>query len=332
MSRWSFAFVYVTLLACGSAVSQVQKSQLRLPDEFLIGRRTFFDFGPPFEFYEVFAVRSQGDGASIERFTLTPGGDACTVPATFQVTSVSIKESVADLLGRTNPCAIPEKDLKRELKRCKNYVTFSGADVTMQVECRDRTRRIRMDILDRDMFDKSPKTPQHTSWTMTLLGRLDATVGDTVMDRPAFTLAEPPAPSKKDLNAAASIGDLSQGRFDGLFERGSHKPSELFRDAQNPPPPPTVKLSSSSPYRPIFYTLPKYPPLARLTRTAGLVTFTLEIRQDGSTASLHFLSGHVLLQKAIEVVASSWTFPAEAAGTQIKAAIDFMLNCPSVRQ
>jgi hypothetical protein len=60
----------------------------------------------------------------------------------------------------------------------------------MAVQCGDQTRLIRMDILDRDMFDPAPKTPGHTSWTMTLMGRLDQTVGHSVMEPPVFALAE----------------------------------------------------------------------------------------------------------------------------------------------
>lgn len=61
----------------------------------------------------------------------------------------------------------------------------------MQVQCGDQNRDIRMDVLDRDMFDPHPNTPQHTSWTMALLRRLDATLGGNVLDEPAFSVSEP---------------------------------------------------------------------------------------------------------------------------------------------
>jgi hypothetical protein len=129
-----------------------------------MGRRTFFDFWPPFEFYEIFSVRAGNKGALVERIQVTPPGDVRTQPATVQVATSSTSESIADLLGGTNPCTIPEKELRRELKRCKTCLTFSGADVVMQVQCGGQNRRIRMDILDRDMFDSHTVTPS------TLLG------------------------------------------------------------------------------------------------------------------------------------------------------------------
>jgi len=69
------------------------------------------------------------------------------------------------------------KELHRELKRCKKCLTFSGVNVTMQVSCKGRDRQLRMDILDRDIFDSAPHTPANTSWTMTFLTELDTTLG-----------------------------------------------------------------------------------------------------------------------------------------------------------
>jgi hypothetical protein len=66
----------------------------------------------------------------------------------------------------------------------------------MQVGCGGEGRRIRMDILDRDMFDPHPATPERTSWTMTLLGWLDELLGSAVMDRPVFTLSEMSPPGR----------------------------------------------------------------------------------------------------------------------------------------
>jgi len=126
--RRPFGILCVTLSIC-AAVPQVRKSQPPAP----VGRHPFFDVGPPFDFYEVFSARSEENGTLIERITLTPPGNACTQPATIQITMASLHESVAVLLGKTNPCAIPEKDLLRELKRCKKCLVFSGADVVMQV-------------------------------------------------------------------------------------------------------------------------------------------------------------------------------------------------------
>src|ERR1017187_4114557 len=192
--RRSSVLFGVMLCICGSVIPQVRKSQPSSPDRLLLGRRTFFDFGPPFNFYEVLSVRSTDRGALIERITVTPSADACTLSATVETTTASVNETIADLLGKTNPCSLPEKELRRELKRCKRCLVFSGADVVMQVQCGDQSRRIRMDILDRDMFDPHPTTPEHTSWTMALLGRLDQALGTSVMQRPMFAVSEPQKP------------------------------------------------------------------------------------------------------------------------------------------
>jgi len=136
------------------------------PDAFVIGVQTFFDFGPPFNYYEIFLVHPNGNGSSLVRIALTPPGDACLIPTKIEVASTSVAEAPSALLGAANPCAVPEKDLRRELKRCKKCLVFSGANTAMQVQCQSQTRILRSDILDKDMFAANPDTPKHTSWTM----------------------------------------------------------------------------------------------------------------------------------------------------------------------
>ncbi|MGJ5816004.1 hypothetical protein [Paludibaculum fermentans] len=181
----SAALLFLWLAAMAGTPNKKQDPAPPPPSEFAVGRRTFFDFGPPFEFYEIISVRSRGQGAEIKRIILTPPGDPCTQPATVEIATASTTQTIADLLGGTSPCAIPEKALRRELKRCRKCLVFSGADITMAVPCGKQMRLIRMDILDRDMFDPAPKTPEHTSWTMGLIGRLDQLLGSLVMDRPS---------------------------------------------------------------------------------------------------------------------------------------------------
>jgi hypothetical protein len=167
------------LLICILAISaSIAPSQADAPvsdknAQFIIGRRTFFDFGPPFDFYELFVVETNArGGASIERITLTPPGDACVLPAKIEAVITSVDESPAQLLGTKSPCRIPEKKLRSELKRCKHCPVFSGANVSFQVQCGAKVRIIRADILDKDMFDPKVNTPEYTAWTMQLLGRI----------------------------------------------------------------------------------------------------------------------------------------------------------------
>jgi hypothetical protein len=49
---------------------------------------------------------------------------------------------------------------------------------------------IRSDILDRDMFDPIPNTPEHTARTMRLLQRLDDAIGPGVMEKPIFPIPD----------------------------------------------------------------------------------------------------------------------------------------------
>lgn len=313
------------------ATPQARKLQRPLPEQFVIGRRTFFDIGPPFEFYEIFSVhRTANNGASVERIQVTPPGEVCTRPASVEVSFASTAGSVGDLLGGMNPCTIPEKDLRRELKRCKRCLIFSGADVVMQVGCGGEGRRIRMDVLDRDMFEPHPVTPERTSWTMALLNRLDKLLGSAVMDRPVFTLSEI-SPLRKP-EAQPLLKDLEDGKLDGLFDRGSYRPSELFRQAQIPLAKPNVEVTSTLPFLPVTYEAPQYSPLARAAHVEGQVTLTLMVKPDGHVASASFLSGNPILQSAVAAGVAQWTFPAEAAGQEVHVAITFKMNCQSGRR
>ena len=77
--------LYCLILAVAmTAPKKKQDPVLPAPSEFLLGRHTFFDFGPPFDFYEVFSVQSGDAGTSIQRITLTPPGNPCTQPATVE--------------------------------------------------------------------------------------------------------------------------------------------------------------------------------------------------------------------------------------------------------
>jgi hypothetical protein len=58
---------------------------------------------------------------------------------------------------------------------------FSGAEVLLRFQCGTKTRVIRSNILDRDWFDPSAKTPRRTLWTANLLDRLEQAVGPGVI-------------------------------------------------------------------------------------------------------------------------------------------------------
>jgi hypothetical protein len=311
---------------CGCLLAQ-DRHEPSLPDQFVIGRHTFIDVGPPNDFYEILLVRPASNGSSIERITLTPATDECFQPAKVEVAVGSLDESVAALLGRTDPCSIPEKELRRERKRCKKCLVFSGANAAMQVQCGPHTRIVHADILDRDMFDPAPNTPEYTTWTMQLLSRLDNAVGPGVWDRPMFAI---PGEEKRDAPTQDSeaLRDISTGKYDLLFHGAPAKLSDLYSAAQILPPVPTIRLVSSTPLQPEAFVPPGYPPLAKITHVGGPVKFTLDVNADGSVANFKVESGHPMLLGVTEKIVSSWRFPKDAVGQKINAVIDFATNCP----
>jgi hypothetical protein len=300
-----------------------------MPTEFELGRRTFFDFGPPFNFYEIIIVRDAAGGASVERITLTPAADECILPPKVEVATGSLNESVASLLNG-NPCAIPESALRRELKRRKKGLVFSGADVTMRVQCDSGQRLIKSAILDRDIFDSHANTPEHTSSTMRLLARLDGILGARVMDKPMLPLLSPDEQQGlTEWSESLSAKEIGAGSYDLLFDHAPDKPSVLYRAARNPPPfLPEIALQSSFPLWPEVFVPPVYPPLAKMARVTAPLTFTVDVSEEGIPSNLILVGGPVLLEGAVRAAVAQWRFPRDVVGLQVRATIMFSLKCP----
>src|SRR5579859_425945 len=295
--------------------------------QFEIARHYFVDFGPPFDFYELFIVRSVEKGTSIERVTLTPPGDACLSPARFETATGSLTDSIPALLGKADLCKIPEKELRRELKRRKKGLVFSGANVTMQVQCGNQPRLIRSDILDRDMFDPAAHTPEHTSWTMQLLASLDKAVGPGVMDKPMFETPKAEEAQEK-LSDPVLLKDLEAGKYDTLFLGAPDKPSDLYRASQKHPPLPTVKLLSSSPIKPTVFPQMGYPAIGKMAHVEGTVAVRIDVDTNGTATNLVLENGNPLLRGVLQDSISQWKFPNNVVSQQVEVTIQFALNCP----
>ena len=324
MQRLSLVVIALLAIPFPPTVSAQEKPSSL--DHFEIGRHTFFDFGPPFDYYELLLVRSGPDGSALQRILVTPPGVACVNPATVETSVGSLRESPSELLGKTDPCSIPEKELRRELKRCKKCSVFSGANVSMRFPCDNKVRLIRSDILDKDMFLAAPNTPEHTSWTMQLLRRLDKALGPGLMDKPMFRAPEERI-TRPNLDSEVQLA-VESGAYDSLFPQANPKVSDLYRLAQVPVPPPTIRLVSSTPFAPQDSGPPGYPPLARLTRTQGNVALVFLVDSEGHADAPAIETGHPLLVATAKDYVSRWRFAKEAAGQQIHANIEFALNCP----
>jgi len=302
-----------------------------IPDHFVIGRQTFFDFGPPFDYYELYIVRPIATGSSVQRISLTPPGAFCRSMSRLEVASVSVPETPAELLGSTNPCAIPEKELHKEAKRCRHCLVFSGARVAMRVSCGDQTRIIRSNILDRDMFDPHANTPREASWTMGLLARLDQPLGPGVVDKSMFSTRSFYLGNSSIKNGDSMVmADLKSGKFDDLFIGAPDKPSKLYAQAEMPALPlPSVTLVSSKLFPPDVYVAPAYPPIAQAAHIEGQVRFTIEIDSHGAPGKASLLSGSTFLFLSVDAAVRNWRFAASAFNQQIQVILNYALNCPT---
>jgi len=78
------AILFVVFLLPSQASPKDRRPMPTVPNQFEVGRHTFFDFGPPTDFYELFSVRPSAHGTIVERITLTPAADSCFQPTEVQ--------------------------------------------------------------------------------------------------------------------------------------------------------------------------------------------------------------------------------------------------------
>ncbi len=296
------------------------------PNEFEIGQRTFFDFGPPFNFYELLVVRPSQGGSAVERILLTPAADKCFAPAKIEYASATLSDTPERLLADMSPCAIPDKELKRKPKDCKHCQHFSGADTAIRVRCGTQVRVVPAHIFEDYWFNSTAAPPKGTSTVLQLLKRLEDALGPGVMNEPVLDFSH-------DQEASAGPTDpelfdrIGNGAYDDMFGTAPDKPSELYRAAHAPPVKPTVRLVTIIPLEPKVTVMPTYPRLAEVAKIAGEVTFGAQVNQEGKLVNVVFLTGNRVLQAAVGDAIKSWEFPKDSSSKQIRASISFELNC-----
>ena len=313
----------------GTCVAQEHRSPEKFPTEVVIARDSFIDVGPPFDYYDLTFLVARRADTDVERVSLTPPADACSLPAEIKVAHVYLHEPLSNLLQNVNPCSIPEKALKAEMnRRHKGLPVFSGMNVSIQVQCADNPRVIRADILDRDIFDEHPKTPQYTSWSRNLLENLDKITGEGPWDKPIFPVSDA-AQSTASMSQSDAMQAIADGKYDAIFGKDSDRPSDLYRLAQNPPRQPLIEMTKSDPVRPVTYVDPLYPPIAKVAHVQGTIDFHLSVGDDGAAKDATIDSGPKMLWQATSDAIAKWRFSTDDYGKVVQGSIRFGLNCGS---
>lgn len=300
---------------------------------FVLGVNTYFDFGPPFNYYDIIIVKRAEHGSKVEKFALTPAANKCWAPEKTEYVENTSPLSIKDLLAGEDPCKIPDKELKKEQKRKHKELNFSGAHIALQMTCGGVTRTIQTSVLERDWFLAHPGTPQNTGWTMQLLEKLASLTGPGVMAKPMIAMPEASSAVPPAANSV-SAENLKSGRYDSLFPNLDESVSKIYAASLVPPPQPTVKMLSSMPMEPIHFTLPGYPPLARVTSQQGETSVVLRVDAEGSVVGIDMYVGHKLLEGIVRDAVKDWKFPAAPPTAEIvdpprevTVKFSFQLNC-----
>lgn len=315
--------VALPLLLFLSALGVAQQTKAGFPNEVTIARHTFFDFGPPFNFYKVIQLSERNNQTYVQRALVTPG-EACHLPTTVETKAATIDRPLRSVLLENNPCDIPEKALNKERKRCKHCLTFSGANITLGLACNGNERKIRADILDRDLFDKSPNTPENTSWTMKVLGQLDEVLSPGIMDKPVFATTDNEKPGATDSPSFPILEGLKRGAYDAYFN-SDKKLSQLYRESLDAPAPVSVVLTNTTVDRSL--KLPTYPPIAKAAHIEGAVEASFDITPAGNTNNVEIINGPEMFRAASSDAISRWTFPASSEVRHERLTFVYSLNC-----
>jgi hypothetical protein len=319
--------VCLALLSSGTAVGQKHPAP-PMPAEFAVGVHTYFDFGPPTDYYEILMVRPVADGTSIERVTLTPGSK-CQLHAKEEVSSVVVKESVASLLQKS-PCAISDKALYKERKnRAKELGGFSGADMVMQVECGSQRRLLRSSVFDHDWFDEHPNTPANTRGMALLVAHLNEQLETRSMEKPTGTsaLLRNTGESHPDRIPSSNENEIAAGKYDDLFPTSEEKISEIYRQAQEPAPNPRVTLRHAGLSAPEVFVAPEYSPIAKLVHYQGSVNFPVDVDRDGVPSNPDLHSCPPFLRENIEKAVLQWRFQKSETPYRVDVSLHFDPGC-----
>ncbi len=98
-------------------------------------------------------------------------------------------------------------------------------------------------------------------------------------------------------------------------------PIPVVKPVATPTPDQVVKLTSVlTQGRALRRVEPPYPPIARQTRTQGMVQVQIGISETGEVTDVNLLSGHPLLREAAMKAARQWLFkPTELNGRPVRA-------------
>jgi TonB family protein len=281
---------------------------------FVMGVDTYFDFGPPFHYYEIFVVTPAAEGTKVEKFTLTPPAHKCYAPEKTEYVEKTTTLSVKELLADVDPCRISDKDLKKGQKRRKKGLNYSGANISLQVSCAGATRTIATRVLEHDWFPAHPSTPANTGWTMQLLEKLRTFTWPGVMEKPIFDLTDPGPPTALSADPVG-LENLKSGKYDSLFPGADETASTIYLASLLPRPQPSVTLLSSTPVEPVQFTLPAYPRLAWIAAHEGEPSVVVLLDSQGNVSSVEMVTG--LFGGVVRDAVKDWKFPPAPPTTDI---------------
>jgi TonB family protein len=303
------------LFLSGVAFPQGKPAVSNEISEFAAGRYVPAEPGTLTDSYEIYLVREEADRTAVRRVTITPP-TGCLSPVTVEYAEGTSSKKVRELLGSHNPCALSDKDMRTELRHCKQCPVFSGGNILMHAQCGEVSRTMRAEILDRELFDADPISAKRT-WTMQFLKGLDLTVGPNGMEKP-----ENSSPAR-----TALLADVVSGKYDDLFFNTPERPSNLAKQTGKPVSWPQVEIAEVEPLQPEKSKLPEYPLRARAASVEGTVVAHASVDQQGVVTAVSIESGHQLLQSSVQQAVSQWKFPATLGQEDVEIKVAFKMHC-----
>lgn len=319
------------------------------PSQFYAISYTFWDNGPAWD-YHIIDVKQQGSDTVVRDILVISERTYCGATCRVKAKTKTLRNTTPDaLVSDNNPCAVDQKELRREIQRSKrarkHMLVFSSAHFGIVADCGGKEVVLHLPMVP---FGTVPQRSPQIARSYELLREVEIRVfgTDEVFKSSGETSILPglegdnPS-SSDDLLGESLLSELRSGSFDRAlcdnWKNGACADDWLQSDLKSyiplsARPQPTVMLIEPNDHDFVVFRPPGYPPLAKMAGIEGKVVIELQVDSvTGSVSDVKVITGHPLLQTAALEAARKWQLrPTGSTGSTriVRAVLEFERNCP----
>ena len=331
----SFVLCFLTLFICESLAFRVEA---QTPEEkelksFYVITHVVSD-ASPFRYEYVLDVKPQGEDVLVREIRIAPTNSGCPSGLTVKAADHVLTNTSAKRVAKVDLCALKVGTVASVIEGAKPKGVVASIDdtasYTIVAVCGKTERVFEIPYPETVELEKLKKAnPRVASlWDLAY----DVHRGSFGKN---FSFHDASASQDEAYQAlgAKIVPAIKSGIYDRGFENGSHLESLLsgYSGPVKEIDPWYVEFVGPAPSDLLQYQLPKYPPLARMTRIEGEVRLVVVLEpQTGVVKEVKITSGHPLLNDAALAAVWGWHFQeGDARKDSVEVTLRFILRCPS---